>query len=549
MSRSGSKDMVIGATNSQDHLEEGFELKDMSKLGGTQADEHDMRMLGRTQVLNRNFRFISTLGFACTLMSTWEISLMTNIFGLANGGPAGLVWGYLFVWLGYMMVFASIAEMASIRRKRAPTSGGQYHWISEFAPRGSQRFISYIVGWISVLGWQVGLASLAFLAGTMIQGLLVLNLGDSYVFEAWHGTLLVIAITAFCIVFNTVLAKRLPMVEGMVLIVHILGFFAVLVPLWTLAPRNSARVVFTEFLNLGEWSTMGLAFMVGLLSPVYTLIGADSAVHMSEEIKDASIVLPRAIMWAAGVNGTMGWIMVITFCFTMGDVLDIIDSPTGYPFIQAFFNVTQSHAGTSIMTAILIVNVTSACISTVATVSRQTWSFARDKGLPFSSFISNKEMKYTNCLRNIKIKPGWNIPLNAVVLTFVISVLLSLINIGSTVAFNAIGSLAISALLGTYIISFVCLVLRRLRKGSSSLPHRRWSLGPWGLWVNLAAVMYLLVVWVFIFFPAHASVTLETMNWNAVIFGGTMIFAVVYYLVWGRKFYTSPVELVRRHED
>lgn len=44
--------MVIGATNSQDHLEEGFELKDMSKLGGTQADEHDMRMLGRTQVLN-----------------------------------------------------------------------------------------------------------------------------------------------------------------------------------------------------------------------------------------------------------------------------------------------------------------------------------------------------------------------------------------------------------------------------------------------------------------------------------------------------------------
>lgn len=24
----------------------------------------------------RNFRFISTLGFACTLMSTWEIALM-----------------------------------------------------------------------------------------------------------------------------------------------------------------------------------------------------------------------------------------------------------------------------------------------------------------------------------------------------------------------------------------------------------------------------------------------------------------------------------------
>ena len=248
------------------------------------------------------------------------------------------------------------------------------------------------LGWISVLGWQTGLASLAFLAGTMIQGLLVLD-NPNYVFENWHGTLLVIAITAFCIIFNTFLAKRLPMVEGMILIIHLLGFFAVLAPLWILAPRSSASDVFTTFLNLGGWNTTGLAFMVGLLSPIYTLIGADSAVHMSEEIKDASIVLPRAIMWAASVNGTLGFIMVITFCFTLGSVLDILETPTGYPFIQVFYNATQSNAGTSIMTTILIVNITSACISTVATVSRQTWSFARDQGLPFSSFISHVSLQ------------------------------------------------------------------------------------------------------------------------------------------------------------
>ncbi len=239
-----------------------------------------------------------------------------------------------------------------------------------------------------MLGWQTGLASLAFLAGTMIQGLLVLNY-PNYTFEQWHGTLLVMAITAFSIVFNTFLARRLPLVEGMVLIVHVLGFFAVLVPLWVLAPRAAPADVFGTFVNLGGWPTDGLAFMVGLLSPVYTLIGADSAVHMSEEIKDASAVLPRAIMWAAGVNGAMGWLMLITFCFTLGDVLSVIASPTGYPFIQVFFNVTGSYVGTSILTAILIINVTSACISTVATVSRQTWSFARDRGLPFSAFISH----------------------------------------------------------------------------------------------------------------------------------------------------------------
>ncbi|EFX03461.1 amino acid permease [Grosmannia clavigera kw1407] len=505
-----------------------FDAEKPLQRGSTNADERDMEMLGRTQVLNRNFRFLSTLGFACTLMSTWEIGLMTTVYGLANGGTAGLIWGYLIVWMGYMLVFASIAEMASI----SPTAGGQYHWVSEFAPPRAQKFFSYIIGWVAVLGWQTGLASLAFLAGTMIQGLLVLTQPD-YVFENWHGTLLVIAITAFCIIFNTFLAGRLPMVEGMVLVVHVLGFFAVLIPLWVLAPRSTAGDVFGTFANLGGWSSTGLAFFVGLLSPVYTLIGADSAVHMSEEVRDASRVLPRAIMWAAVVNGTMGWVMLITFCFTLGNLLDVLDSPTGYPFIQVFYNVTHSMAGTCIMTAILIVNITSACISTVATVSRQTWSFARDNGLPFSAFIAH-------------VKPGWNIPLNAVLVTFVITTLLSLINIGSAVAFNAIGSLAVTALLGTYLISFTFLIMHRLT--GSELPGHRWSLGRWGLPINLGSVLFLIVVWVFAFFPQYAEVTSETMNWNVVIFVGVMVFAVTYYYMYGRKSYMPPVSLMRRNE-
>jgi len=210
-----------------------------------------------------------------------------------------------------------------------------------------------------------------------------------YDFKRWHGTLLVIAIAAFCIIFNSFLAKKLPMIEGLVLILHLVGFFAVLIPLWVLSPRLSASDVFGTITNLGGWPTNGVAFMVGLLTPVYTLLGADSAVHMSEEIRDASLTLPKAIMWSAAINGTLGFVMTITFCFCLGDIFTIIDSPTGYPFIQVFYDSTKNFAGASIMTAIIIVNVTSACISTVATVSRQTWSFARDNGLPFSAFIAH----------------------------------------------------------------------------------------------------------------------------------------------------------------
>ena len=153
----------------------------------------------------------------------------------------------------------------------------------------------------------------------MIQGLMII-FDASYIPQGWHATSMVFATITFCLIFNSFLAKKLPAVEVGMLIFHVVGFFAVLIPLWVLAPRASPQDVFTQLSNFGGWSTNGLAFMVGLLAPVCTLIGADAAVHMSEEIKDASIVLPKAIMWAGIVNGTLGFIMMITFCFLVGDI-------------------------------------------------------------------------------------------------------------------------------------------------------------------------------------------------------------------------------------
>lgn len=95
-------------------------------------------------------------------------------------------------------------------------------------------------GWLCVLGWQTGIASIAFLAGGQIQGLVILN-NASYVPERWHGTLLVIAVSTFSILFNTLLARKLPLVEGIVLVLHIFGFFAVFITMWVLGPRSPSK--------------------------------------------------------------------------------------------------------------------------------------------------------------------------------------------------------------------------------------------------------------------------------------------------------------------
>src|SRR5438045_4936659 len=93
--------------------------------------------------------------------------------------------------------------------------------VAVLSPPSCSKFLSYLTGWITVIAWQAGMASGAFFGGTMIQGLLVLNY-ENYVFHRWHGTLLLYAIVAFSLFVNTFLARVLPKIEAMVLVIQVL---------------------------------------------------------------------------------------------------------------------------------------------------------------------------------------------------------------------------------------------------------------------------------------------------------------------------------------
>lgn len=244
-----------------------------------------------------------------------------------------------------------------------------------------------ILGWVAVLAWQTGITSIAFLTASQIQSLLIV-LDPHYIFQQWHATLLIIAVTVLALFFNTILVKRLPLVETIALVLHIVGFFAILITLWVLAPRNSAKVVFTQFTDGGGWGNIGLSTLIGLLSPIFAFIGPDSATHLSEEIRDASLVLPQAMMATTFLNGLLGFIMLITFCFCLGDINTILANPQVQPYVLVFQSVTKSNAGTAILSTILIVLTFCGCVSNMATASRQLFAFARDNGVPFSSFLS-----------------------------------------------------------------------------------------------------------------------------------------------------------------
>jgi choline transport protein len=274
-----------------------------------------------------------------------------------------------------------------LRSCRAPTAGGQYHWVSEFAPPSCQKFLSYIVGWRGVLGWQTAAATVSYLASKQIQGLIKLNNPD-YTLKAWHGSMLIWSVLAICLMFNNFFSKSLSLVEGVIVVLHILGFFAVVRPLWVMSDRSHSSAVFTSFEDNMMWGNLQLAVIIGLTRASSTFVGVEAGAHMAEEVRNAAYVIPRAIMWTWLGNGLLGWLMAITFCYFVGDTLSVLATPLGTPFIQVFLNTTGSVGGATGLMIMMLVIAIFACVAVMATNSRQLFAFARDNGAPFSKTFS-----------------------------------------------------------------------------------------------------------------------------------------------------------------
>lgn len=149
-----------------------------------------------------------------------------------------------------------------------------------------------------------------------------------------------------------------------------------------------------------------------------------------------------------------------------------------------------------------------------------------DKGLPFSHVVA-------------KVDPRFAIPLYSIGLTALISCLLGLINIGSSVAFNAIISLVAAGFFSTYIITISLMIRKRL--SGEPIEFGPWNMGKWGMAVNVYAVAYSIIVTVFSFFPPATPVTAVSMNWSCAVYGGVIIFGLVFWMVSGRKQWQGPL--------
>ncbi|KAK4890581.1 hypothetical protein LTR27_010743 [Elasticomyces elasticus] len=446
-----------------------------------------------------------------------------SLSGLVDGNTGGTIVMYLINFAAFSTIILSLAEMASM----APTAGGQYHWTSEFAPPSLQKPLSYTAGWLSALAWCCGTTSGFFLAGNLIQGVIV-ELHSTYVAEPWRAYLFVLCLATMGALVNTYLSRKLPKLEGFAFVLTIAGFISVIITLWVLNAdrRLSASEVFQTFSNDGGWSSLGLSMVGGQILLVWTLTGSDATAHMAEETRHASNVIPKAMILSYIINGMMVLLMLITYCFCLTDLETAFQSPTGFPFIQVFTTATGSAEGAVAITCLLIVLIVFSVTNYMAACSRQVFAFGRDRGFPFHSWIAQVHYK-SNC------------PTPAVAVTYAFCILISLISLGSAIAFNAITSLQLLALVFTYMLTIGCLLWRRFF--GKPLPVGSWSLGRAGAPINVFALLYSAYLIVFIAFPVTVPVTVETLNWAPVMFAGVVVLALVYYVLYARKVYDGPV--------
>jgi choline transport protein len=547
-------------------------------VSGISTDSETLARLGKKQVLKRRFGFWSLFAFAICELITWETVLALFSQGFDNGGPAGLVYGFLIAWLSTLSVYTVISELASM----SPIASGQYFWVYILAPPRYKKVLSYLVGWLTSLAWIATVATESLFAGTMIQGLLILRYPD-YNSKPWQGTLLTWAVMVFNIFINTVLPALLPKFELMIMVLHVGGFIAIITTLLCTSTIGTASSVFLTSINNGGWSSQGLSYCVGFLGNVATFVGADASVHMAEEVENASLNIPRAIVAGMITNGLIGFAMMIATLYCLGNVDSVLNTDTTFPFIQIFYNSVKSVPGAVAMGAIVL-SLTWACaLGITTTASRMTWSFARDNGTPFSRFLS-------------KVDTRTRVPIVAVFVVTCLAALLTLIYIGSSTAFNDVVSLTITGFYGSYFLPCAFLLYHRIQghvqpygtetnnrgilptpsdgldsektmesatdektadvqpvvdaqpvAGLTELVQGRFVWGPWhipGIWGtinNTYACLYMVFVIFWSVWPPATPVTANTMNYSVVVTGGIMLLSGLWYMIRGRREYKGPL--------
>ncbi|KAF2204911.1 amino acid transporter [Delitschia confertaspora ATCC 74209] len=488
------------------------------------ASEDDVAVLaklGYKQELRRNFTMIEVFGIAFSIMGLLPSIASTLAYSL-SAGPAGLVWGW-FVASGFIFVVGlAMADLGSAM----PTSGGLYWWTHYFASPKTRNALSFLVGYSNTLGLVGGLCSIDYGFALMFVSVIVIARDGEW--QPSNGIVYVVFLC--CVVLHGILASTLSKVMGKLQTVFVVANFVLItatviaLPIGRKSQRNDGEFIFGTVGNLTSWPT-GWAWFLSWLSPIWTIGGFDSCVHMSEEAANATKAVPYGILMSIGSCWFFGFLISIVIAACMSpDVGSLLDSKYGQPMAQIYYDALGKKGALGFMSLLFIVQFLMG-LSILVAASRQAWAFSRDGALPFSSFF-----------RRISTRLGY-IPFRSVWGCVLLALLLGLLCLIDPAAAAALFSLAVAGNNVAWGVPIFC----RLVWGGAKFKPGPFYTGRLSKVVGWTAIVFLCFGILLSMMPAGGpNPDAKSMNYtvviNCTVWGGSL----GYYFLDARKWFTGP---------
>lgn len=465
---------------------------------GRTPEHSDLGSFGYGQQLRR------TVGpFASFAAGFSFVSILTTVFqlfglGFSFGG-AGFFWTWPAVFAGQLLVALCFAELAA----RYPISGAVFQWSSRLA--GTD--FGWFTGWIMVVGQVLTVATAAIALQAVLPTIwsgfqLVGGPGaDSSPLSATGarnavvlGVLLLVLTTAV----NAIGVRLMAMITSAGVVIEILGVIALVIALFSHAERSPAVVMTSTGAGEGNYLFLWLA---SSLMAAYVMVGFDSAGELSEETRAPRATTPRTILRALVVSGVGGALILV------GGVVaapSLVDGELAAGGLAHVLTVRLGDVGGRLLLAAVAVAVVVCTLAVQTSGSRMVYSMARENAFPLAGLLG-------------KVSPRTGTPIGAAVLVGVGAAIALAVNWNQSAVFTALASLCIAMLYLAYLGVTAPLLVRRLRGelpgGVDEFGEPLFSLGRWGVPVNVLAVLYQVVMVVNLAWPRAAVYDLTEGTW------------------------------------
>ncbi|EEB06987.1 hypothetical protein SJAG_02062 [Schizosaccharomyces japonicus yFS275] len=496
-------------------------LADDSKSVSLESENGRLEELGYKPVFKREFSTWATFSFAFSISGLFATVMTTFSYPLVAGGAPSAVWCWIIAGAGCMCIALAVAELVSAY----PTSGGLYFTCKDLVPKKYMPAVSWVVGWLNLLGQAAGVSSTDWSCAQMLLSAISIGSDFSYVPTNKHVVGVMAAVIVFHGLINSLSTRWLDRITRFYAAFHLAVLIACVVCLLAKCKDfNSASFVFADVNPSSGWTPRGFSFLFGFLSVAWCMTDYDATAHIAEEIENAAVLAPRAIAIALSLTYVLGAGFNIVLAFTMGNnVTAILNTASGQPVAQIFSNVLgKTGAVCFTVLGFIILNFTG--ITAIQANARTIWAFSRDDLLPFSKYW-------------YKINKTTTTPLVAVWLNVVFCIALNLIGLGSLETIEAIFSVCAIALDWSYVLPIACKLIFGKRLGYKPGP---WNLGRFSVFIGAYAVLWTAFVSVIFLMPTMRPVTAKNMNYACVVLFVVLLFSLIYWYSGANKRYVGP---------